>query len=345
MNKYNFLRCDTYTHLSDNDKQELDRLSTWHDPYTVAVCQPIDYITEFRNYDHVMYEYQRLVYFFRLMNEPKKYSTNNVMYRFEQHHLLPKKLGGGNDKSNMIHLPVSYHVYIHYLLIVLFEKSHYNFSGSFERIIRGGLSAFRNKRKMERCSFIDYQVLRNSSMKWPLPKLITHVRSLKVTTPNGWIEKCIKSYNAAHKRGLVGKVYDACDIEYENRSPGTLTKEFIIKYARTCKNKKEFNDRDQSMRGAARKLTISEECHLHMYPKMREIGNQIFDLLLTNPDATEYDMFGSIVTYDQKRRFQINKQKFQTWIEKQLELGFYAYDPINHCYHPTDKLNLGGDLE
>ena len=82
-----------------------------------------------------------------------------------------------------------------------------------------------------------------------------------------------------------------------------------------------------------------------MYPILGEVGVKSFDLLLTNPDANEYDRYGIVFSKNQRVTFQKNKQKFQTWIAGQIKLGFYAYEPINHCYHPTDKLNLGGEWE
>lgn len=402
VNNYDFLRCDTYTHLSDSDKQDLDTLATWHDPYTVAVCQPIDYITEFRDYDHVMYEYQRLVYFFRLMNEPKKYASNNQMYRFEQHHLLPKSLGGKHDKSNMIYLPVSYHIYIHYLLTLMYDHNDNQIGDHFEKVTRSGLNAFKAKGKMNECGFIEYQVLDYASRKWSLPKLIAHVKGLGAKTPKEWYKKCpksysmanrfglekvkracgitssiinwsndpeealdqlishvkplgfktpkewqngcSKSYHAAHKSGLLVQVYKACRIEYQKRKSGTITKELIIRYSLTCKTKQEFRNKDISMITAAMRFGILKDYHLHMYPTMRVTGHQIFDLLLTNPDATEYDRYES-PNSSQKQYFKRIKKKFQNWIVEQIKLGFYAYDPVKHCYHPTDKLNLGGEWE
>lgn len=50
----------------------------------------------------------------------EKYKNNmKVKYKTETHHIIPKSMGGGNDKENLVNLPIKVHYICHHLLIYM----------------------------------------------------------------------------------------------------------------------------------------------------------------------------------------------------------------------------------
>lgn len=62
--------------------------------------------------------YEDLVFFYKVI-DPQIYKLKNIYT--EKHHIIPKCLGGNNDKENLINLPWMIHILAHFLIAKKFE--------------------------------------------------------------------------------------------------------------------------------------------------------------------------------------------------------------------------------
>lgn len=70
-------------------------------------------------------DYEDLISFYKAI-DPQFYKTKNIYT--EKHHIIPRCLGGNNDKFNLIRLPWMMHILAHFLLAQKFEKTNTNVS-------------------------------------------------------------------------------------------------------------------------------------------------------------------------------------------------------------------------
>ena len=64
------------------------------------------------------------------INECKLKNDNNDLINYHEHHILPKFMGGTNNKSNLIKLSYSDHFNAHIILANCFDKNSYQYRGN-----------------------------------------------------------------------------------------------------------------------------------------------------------------------------------------------------------------------
>lgn len=78
------------------------------------------------NIDDKLYEHKnkyRNIYI-RLITRCKQMTSEELSGYNEKHHILPKCMGGGNNKENLIKLPIRYHIMAHIILVEAYPENY-----------------------------------------------------------------------------------------------------------------------------------------------------------------------------------------------------------------------------
>lgn len=182
-----------------------------------------------------------------------QYRQNNPLiegYR-EEHHIIPKSLGGSNMKNNLIYLTAREHYICHMLLVEIYrndQQSYLKMLAAFMMMKSRGINSkiyekYRLEYSISKKGTGKGELNNNYGNKWvtnPITKehKLIDANLLDEYLSNGWIKGRIKNWDKfyAKQKGISSKIY------YCNKKKGLSIKKIIQEYDKKENKKKIYKN-------------------------------------------------------------------------------------------------------
>ena len=240
--------------------------------------------------------YNELIKFVKSQNREK---GKNVY--FEEHHILPRFMGGTNDKSNLILLTLYEHVQAHYLLAIENENDSKIYNGNINSawMVSHGKSKFSENKRKEIEQLLDN------------PELIKIIEDLKIRLKNIKHPER-KGFDPFYKHKRIWVYYKNQKpvlILEENKNGKTYSKYQIMERCPICKNP-----------NSEKSFACCEE-HKTLYLQQTKEKNSIRQKEV----CKKYDLAEKMKNANKKRIY----SKDKTWVKKDNESKVINKNELN----------------